>query len=135
MPGFDDTQLVAARNEQQRPVRRRYVIKKHGDVHGTRLRHFIIAFPRAVILVPLPYGTIERRLGVDLVLVHVKLTIENLGHRVNQTGVRTETAKRFVVLVRGKRRPCDTIRLTPHFLAVKRVNGFSFALQQRGFFG
>jgi hypothetical protein len=50
----------------------------------------IVARPGAVILVPLPDIALERGLGVNLVLVHVKLFAEHLLDRSDQPRVVTQ---------------------------------------------
>src|SRR3954452_16960450 len=103
-----DAVLVAARDEHQRAVDRHDLVEEYRDVHRPRLRHAVVACPGAVILMPLPDIAVERRLGVDLELMHVELLAEQLLDRLDQTRMGAEQAKALIVGVRrkgGARRP------------------------------
>ena len=125
--------FVALRHKHQRPVDRHDLVHEHGDVHRPRLRHAVVARPGAVILVPLPDIALERRLGVDLVLVHVELFAEHLLDRTDQARMIAEQAKRLVVGVGGERGSRRPGLLAPHFLAVGRVDLLGLAAQDCDF--
>src|SRR3546814_14574619 len=72
--GLQRAILVALRNEHERPVHRGHLLEEQRDVHGTRLRHFVVARPGAIVLVPLPDLAVEGRLRIDLVLVQIDRT-------------------------------------------------------------
>src|SRR6059058_6594944 len=131
MAGRQHAVPVAARDEHQRPVDRHDLVEKHRDVHRPRLGHAVVARPGAVILVPLPHVAVERRLGVDLELMHVELLAEQLLDRLDQARMRAEQAKALVVGMRGKggaRRPGF---LLPHFRPTGMVDQLGLAAQRR----
>ena len=66
VPGVEHALLVAPRQQQQRPVGGGHLVEEHRDVHRARLRHLVVAVPRAEVLVPLPDLAVERGLGVHL---------------------------------------------------------------------
>src|ERR1700722_4840650 len=70
--GREPAQAVAFGDEHQRAVELVGFGDEQRDVHGARRRHVVVVEPGGVILVPLPHRAIERRLGVDLELVHVE---------------------------------------------------------------
>jgi hypothetical protein len=110
--------LMALRDQHQRAVDRHHLVHEHGDVHRARLGHAIVARPGAVILVPLPDITLERRLRVDLELVRVDSFAENLLQRLDQPWMRSQEAKRLVVDVGGKSGPWRSGLLPPHLWAI-----------------
>ena len=87
MAGLEHALAVAAGDEHQRAVGRGHLVEEHGDVHGPRLGHVVVALPGAVVLVPLPDLAVEGRLGVDLELVHVDRPAEQLVDRPDQPGM------------------------------------------------
>ena len=118
VPRLQHAFLVAARHQHQWPVDRQHLIDEHRDVHRPRLRHAVVARPGAVVLMPLPHLAVERRLRVDLELVHVELLAEHLFHGPDQARMRAQQTKRLVVGVRGE---CGARRaglLAPDLLAV-----------------
>ena len=74
---------MAFRQEQQGAVGGRHIIQEHRDIHRPRRRHAVIAVPGAKILMPLPNLAVEGGFGVDLVLVHIEFTVENLLDRLD----------------------------------------------------
>jgi hypothetical protein len=86
---------VAARDEEERAVGRGHLVDEERDVHGARLGHQVVARPSAVVLVPLPNGAVEGRLGVHLELMHVDFFAEDLHHRLDQARMGAEAAKRL----------------------------------------
>src|SRR5437660_10783674 len=93
--------LVAARDKHQRAVDWHDLVEEYRDVHRPRLGHAVIARPGAVILVPLPDIAVERRLGVDLELMHVELLAEQLLYRLDEPRMRAEQAETLIVGMRG----------------------------------
>ena len=101
----DDAFLVAARNEHQRSVECIHVVEKNRDVHCALGGHQIVVAPGAVVLVPLPDVAFERRLAVDLELVHVDRFAEQLLHRLDHAWMAREPRERLAVQMRGEGRP------------------------------
>ena len=76
--------FMALRDHHQRAVDRHHLVEEHRDVHGARFRHAVVARPGAVILMPLPDVALERRLGVELELMHVDVLAKELAERFDQ---------------------------------------------------
>ncbi len=133
MPGGDNAVLVTAGKEQQRAVRGGDVIEEDRDVHGARFRHVVIAFPGAVILMPLPDIAVERGLRIHLVLMHVDRPVEHLHHRVDQARVTAEPPEALVIGMRGEGGAGNAGRFPPDFFPLHRVDGIGLAFKQGGF--
>ena len=131
MAGREDAVLVAARDKHQRAVDRHDLVEEHRDVHRPRLGHAVIARPGAVILVPLPDIAVERRLGVDLELMHVELLAEQLLYRLDEPRMRAEQAETLIVGMRGKGGARRAGFFLPDFLAARPVDRLRIAAQGR----
>src|SRR5207237_4304084 len=127
MAGREDAVLVAARDKHQRAVDRHDLVEEYRDVHRPRLRHAVIARPGAVILVPLPDITVERRLGVDLELMHVELLAEQLLDRLDEARMRAEQAEALTVSMRGKGGARRSGFLLPYFRPARTVDQLGIA--------
>src|SRR5437762_2582727 len=134
MAGREDAVLVAARDKHQRAVDRHDLVEEHRDVHRPRLGHAVIARPGAVILVPLPDIAVERRLGVDLKLMHVELLAEQLLYRLDEPRMRAEQAETLIVGMRGKGGARRAGFFLPDFLAARPVDRLRIAAQGRDLF-
>ena len=129
--GGEHAVLVALGDEHQRPVDRHDLVEEHRDVHRARLGHAVVARPGAVILVPLPDLAVERRLGVDLELVHVDRLAEQLLDRLDQARVGAEEAERLVVGMGRERGARRAGLLAPDLLAVLAVDRLGLGAQDR----
>ena len=83
---------------------------------------------------PLPHLAIERCFGIDLVLMHVDRTVQNLLDWFDQAWVRSEAAVRLVIGVSRKGGASDTALFAPHLVSIELVGIFSFLFQQCGLF-
>ena len=115
--------LMAARNEQKRPVRSRDIIQKHSDIHRPWFRHFIITFPGSVILMPLPNITIKSSFGIDLELMHIQVPLQKLGDRLYQAGMRAKAAEAFIIGMSSKSGSGHTRCFAPDFFTLHGVDG------------
>src|ERR1700687_5200303 len=115
---------LALRHQHQWTVDRHHLVEEDRDVHRPRLGHAVVAFPGAVILVPLPDIAGEGRFGVDLVLVHVDLLAEDLLHRIDHARMRAEQAEPLVVWVGGKGGARPPALLPPHLRSLGVVDAF-----------
>src|SRR5882724_7695792 len=133
MRGLEIAGGLALRHQHQRSVDRHHLIEKDRDVHGPRLRHAIVAFPGAVVLMPLPDVAGEGRFGVDLVLVHVDLLAEDLLDRIDHARMRAEQAERLIIEMRGKGGARRAALFAPHLRAVGVVDAHGL-LREQGYF-
>ena len=118
--GIEIAVLLRARHQHQRAVVGIDLVEEHRDIHRPRLRHAVVAQPRAIVLMPLPNVAVELRLRVDLVLVHVELLAKHLFDGLDQPRVTAEQAEGFVVRVGGKCGARGTGLLAPDFGPVRR---------------
>src|SRR5215469_12645668 len=126
--------LVAARYEHQRSVDRHHLVHKHCDIHCARLWHAVIARPGAVILMPLPDVALERRLGVDLELMHVEFLAEHLLDRPDQPRMIAKETEGLVVGVRGKGGARRAGFFAPDLLSVAGIDLLGLIAQNRDLF-
>ena len=115
----------------QRAVDRHHLVEEHGDVHGPRLRHAVVARPGAVVLMPLPDVAFEGRLGIELELMDVNILAEILPQRFDQPRMAAEQTKHFVERVSGECRARRAGLLAPDLLAVEFQDRFGVVAQQR----
>src|SRR5579875_1420024 len=90
--------------------------------------------PSSRAQVPLPDIALERRLRVDLELMHVELFAEHLFHRADQARMRAQEPKGLVIGVRGEGGARCAGLFAPDFRAVRRVNPLGFLAQNRDLF-
>jgi hypothetical protein len=131
--GLQGAVLVAARHQHQSAIERKHLVEEHRDVHRARLRHAVVARPGAVVLVPLPDVTLERRLGVELELMNVDILAEHLPQRLDQARVMRQQAEDFVVLVRREGGARRAVLLAPDLLAVLAEDVVGAAAHQGDF--
>src|SRR5690348_3790464 len=110
---------MAFRDQEQRSVDGHHLVKEHGDVHGARLGHSVVARPRAIVLMPLPHITLEGGLGVELELMDIDVLTEQLSKRFDQARMSRQKAEYFTECVSGKSCPRCAGFLAPYFLAVE----------------
>jgi hypothetical protein len=96
--------------------------------------HAVVARPGAVVLVPLPNVTLERRLGVELELVDVDVLPERLPQRFDQPRMMRQQAKHLVVFVRREGGARRAALLAPDFLAMLAENLVGAAAHQGDLF-
>src|SRR5262249_27962954 len=101
------------------------------DIHGARLRHAVVTRPGAVVLVPLPDVTLERRFGVDLELVDVDAFAEQLLQRLDQTRMMRPQPKGFGVGMGGESGARRARFLAPNLLAIGPKDPVGLAAQKR----
>src|SRR5262249_55536150 len=78
---------VCARYEDERTVELRHIVEEDCRAHSLWSRHLILKTPEREVLVPSPCSTTERRLAVDLELVHVYVVIKDRCGDVHQPRV------------------------------------------------
>src|SRR5262249_27020467 len=110
---------------------RQRLVEEDRDIHGARLRHAVVTRPGAVVLVPLPDVTLERRFGVDLELVDVDAFAEQLLQRLDKTRVVRHPPKGVVVGVGGESGARRAGFLAPDLLAIGPKNPVGLAAQKR----
>src|SRR5579871_1755509 len=125
--------LVGFRHQQQRTVDGHHLVQKYRDVHGARLRHAIIAFPGAVILMPLPDLAREGGFGVDLELMHINRLAKELLDWPDHARMFAEDAKSFVIKMGGKSRARRPAFLAPDLGPLFGVDCLRLAFQERYF--
>ena len=79
---------------------------------------------------PLPDVAFERRLGVELELVHIDFFAEQQSKRLDQPRMAGEQMKYFVERMRRKSGARRAGLLSPHFLAVELEDGLGLVAQQ-----
>src|SRR6516162_5155428 len=126
--------MVALRHQHQRAVDRHDLVEEDRDVHRARLGHAVVALPGAVILVPLPNIAGERRLCVDLELMHVDFFTEELLDRLDHAWMRAEQAERLVVEMGGKGGARRTALLAPDLGPVGVIDRNRLAREKIHFF-
>ena len=136
MVGVEHAQFVRLRDQVERTIEFVDLVEEHGEVHGVGIRHVVVAFPGAVVLMPLPDVAVERRLAVELELMHVNLARQHLLGWLEDAGMANETPKDLVVRMAGERGPHRlAVLLVPDFVARFIENGGDFALHDRHFLG
>ncbi len=134
MAGGEHAVLVALGDEHQGPVDRHHLVEEDRDVHRPRLGHAVVARPGAVVLVPLPELAVERRLGVDLELVHVDRLAEQLLERLDQARIGAQQAEGLVVGVGGEGGARRARLLPPDLLALGPQDRLGFGAQHANLF-
>src|SRR5262249_58963131 len=94
-------------------------------------RHAVVARPGAVVLMPLPYVALERRLGVELELMDVDVLAEILLERTDEPRMAHQKAEHLVEGVRGKGGARRAGLLAPDLLALGFQDRFALDAQQR----
>ena len=107
---------MAAGDEHQRAVELVHLVEEDRDVHRPRLGHLVVGAPGAVVLVPLPDVAVERRLAVDLELVHVDVLAEELLDRLDHARMAGELGEGIAVQVRREVGAHDVAGLLTHVL-------------------
>src|SRR5580692_10756589 len=86
-------------NQNDGTVEFGYVVQENSCRHRFCFEHPIATKPENIVLVPFPLFATKRCLGIDLELVHVNVTSQNLHRWLGNPRMRTKPQKNVVIHV------------------------------------